>query len=176
MKTLYFNFFLLHLLSCNEGSSSYSSTSNEKIHTPRFESSPSARTGSSIHRFDDVDENLEYPDGRYCASVRYYNPNTGNISHYELDVEVENGELTTLYFPNGGWLDESHFSAPEIESDGSASFISDKGYQYDIELQDPGGCFSNSESSFEEEEEDEEQATIDENEDKEDDNESDYND
>lgn len=84
----------------------------------------------------------EYPDGTYCAEVEYYNPNTGTRSTYELDVEVENGDLTQIDWPNGGWLDETHFS-PENISGGEVSFTSDRGYRYTITLGDyGGGCYS----------------------------------
>jgi hypothetical protein len=65
-------------------------------------------------------------DGDYCASVHYYNPNTGTESDYTLHVEIEDDLLTVIHFPNGGWLDDSHFSPPDI-STGEASFTSAKG-------------------------------------------------
>ena len=50
---------------------------------------------------DDVQKYLDatgdYPDGTYCAEVEYYNPNTGTRSTYDLDVEVENGDLSSKY-------------------------------------------------------------------------------
>ncbi|RYE30454.1 MAG: hypothetical protein EOP48_31980, partial [Sphingobacteriales bacterium] len=55
-----------------------------------------------------------YADGTWCAEVEYYNPNTGTRNTYDLDVEVENNELIQIDWPNGGWLDESHFSAEDI--------------------------------------------------------------
>lgn len=81
----------------------------------------------------DGDEDLQYPDGLYCATVNYYNPNTGTSSTYTLEVEVENEELTTIYWPNGGWLDATHFDPPDI-SDGDAEFTSDRGYDYEVEI------------------------------------------
>ncbi|HLP36954.1 hypothetical protein [Lacibacter sp.] len=80
----------------------------------------------------------EYSDGTWCADVEYYNPNTGTRNTYSLDVEVENGELTQINWPNGGWLDESHFTAEDI-SEGECSFTSDKGYEYTVTLTTKGG-------------------------------------
>lgn len=80
------------------------------------------------------DETVAYPDGTYCAEIDYYNPDTGTRSTYTLNVEVENNELTVIHWPNGGWLDDSHFSPEELDSSGSCSFTSDKGYQYDIQI------------------------------------------
>src|SRR4051794_22101571 len=64
----------------------------------------------------------EYEDGSYCATVEYYNPNSGTESTYTLTVEVEDNEVTQINFPNGGWLDDSHFTPEELDDDGSVSF------------------------------------------------------
>ena len=81
----------------------------------------------------------EYSDGTWCASVDYYNPNTGSSNTYSLDVEIEDGELVQINWSNGGWLDESHFSREDISS-GECSFTSDKGYEYNVTLESEGGC------------------------------------
>jgi hypothetical protein len=91
----------------------------------------------------------EFPDGEYCAEVNYDNPNTGTSSTYNLAVEVENGELVKIQWSNGGWLDSSHFSPPDI-TDGTASFDDDRGREYKVELLEPGNC--NDSSSYVEDE------------------------
>jgi hypothetical protein len=78
-------------------------------------------------------------DGIYCAYVKYYNPSTGTKSIYTLNVEVENNQLIIIYFPNGGWLDSSHFQPKDI-SDGNCTFKSDKGYWFTVKLQKFGRC------------------------------------
>lgn len=83
---------------------------------------------------DNDNEKSKYPDGDYCADVTYYNPNTGTRSTYTLNVEVEGNELTKINWPNGGWLDDSHFSPEELVEDGSCSFTSDRGYSYDVKI------------------------------------------
>lgn len=86
-------------------------------------------------------EDEEGYNGTYCAEVEYYNPSTGTRSTYELDVEVENGYLVQIDWPNGGWLDETHFSSEDISS-GECSFTSDRGYHYTVTLGDKGGgCY-----------------------------------
>jgi hypothetical protein len=85
----------------------------------------------------DTDEG--YEDGTYCAEVEYYNPSTGTRNTYDLDVEVEGGELTEIHWPNGGWLDNSHFY-PEDITDGECEFTSDRGYRYTVILRELGGC------------------------------------
>ncbi len=75
------------------------------------------------------------PDGRYVAEVEYYNPRTGTRSTYTLWVEVEDGRLVTIYWPNGGWLDDDHFTPPEIV-DGVAHFESDREVEYSVVIED----------------------------------------
>jgi hypothetical protein len=89
---------------------------------------------------NDIDQKVdEYSDGTWCAEVEYFNPNTGTRNTYSLNVEVENDELVKINWPNGGWLDESHFIAEDISS-GECSFMSDRGYEYTILLKEKGGC------------------------------------
>ena len=75
----------------------------------------------------------ELEDGTYPANIDYYNPNTGQSSTYTLDVKVRNGRLVEIEWENGGWLDESHFTAPDI-SDGTASFTDDEGREFTVSL------------------------------------------
>lgn len=96
----------------------------------------SGRSGSTDDETSSDEESSSdaYSDGKHCAEVAYYNPTTGTRSTYTLNVEVENNELVTIYWGNGGWLDESHFSPTEIDEDGSCSFTSDKGNQYEVTI------------------------------------------
>jgi len=89
---------------------------------------------------NDTEEESGYSDGDYCATVNYYNPNTGTSSSYTLTVEVEDGELTQIHWPNGGWLDDSHFTPEELDEDGAVSFTSDKGYEYEVQIDSKGPC------------------------------------
>ena len=81
-------------------------------------------------------EQSDIEDGEHEAEVQYYNPHTGTSSTYTLTVDVENGEVVKIYWPNGGWLDESHFTGADLDEDGNASFTSDKGYEYNITITD----------------------------------------
>lgn len=96
-----------------------------------------SNTSSSQQIYYESDEpgNEEdgYADGNYCATVEYYNYTTGTRSAYILEVEIENNELTVIHWPNGGWLDNTHFSPPDI-SYGSATFTSDRGVDYTVEI------------------------------------------
>lgn len=75
-----------------------------------------------------------FEDGIYCAEVDYYNPNTGTSSEYTLEVEVKSSEVTTIYWRNGGWLDEDHFTPELLDEQGSCSFTSDRGYEYTVQI------------------------------------------
>ena len=87
----------------------------------------------NIPEDEEDDDRYEYKDGMYCATVEYYNPNTGTNSSYTLNIEIENDNLVTIHWPNGGWLDESHFISEDISS-GSCSFTSDKGNEYNVTI------------------------------------------
>lgn len=102
----------------------------------------------------DEDGNIIYSDGTYCADVEYYNPDTGTRSTYSLNVEVENNEVTVIHWPNGGWLDDSHFSPEELDSDGYCSFTSDKGYEYTIQITGPECSYTDETAAESDSEED----------------------
>ena len=87
----------------------------------------------NIPEDEEDDDRYEYSDGMYCATVEYYNPNTGTNNSYTLNIEIENDNLVTIHWPNGGWLDESHFISEDISS-GSCSFTSDKGNEYNVTI------------------------------------------
>ena len=116
--------------------------------------------GSSSEDLD-VDYAIEgqteegFEDGTYCADVTYYNPNTGTENTYTLEVEVYNNEVTQINWNNGGWMDEDHFTAEQLDSDGSCSFTSDKGYDYTVQITGQN-CGSTDESSFENDVQDDE--------------------
>ncbi len=95
------------------------------------------KSGTSDSRSENERSELKYRDGTFCAGVTYYNPSTGTRHTYKLNVEVEDNELTMIHWPNGGWLDDSHFTPVELDNDGSCSFTSDRGYQFDIQITGP---------------------------------------
>lgn len=78
-----------------------------------------------------------YNDGTYCARVEYETIN-GSSAVY-MPVIVENGEVIKLFWSNGGYLDEKHFSGAIVEGDGSAYFTDDRDRSFYIELLTRGG-------------------------------------
>jgi hypothetical protein len=75
-----------------------------------------------------------YEDGIYCASIDYYNPNTGNRNQYVLEVEVENNEVVQINFGNGGWLDSDHMTPEPLDENGECTITSDRNYEYGIQI------------------------------------------
>lgn len=114
--------FMLLLQSCNNKSSS---------------------SESEIPAEEKVDN---YPDGTYCAEVSYYNPNTGTNTKNDFNVDVESKAVLKIQFPNGGWLDDSHFTPAELDENGYCSFTSDKGYKYEVQITGPECEFTASSS------------------------------
>lgn len=117
------------------------SCKNEKDYNIKdsFYSSPEETTLEDEEGYSTSEKNF---NGTYCAEVEYYNPNTGTRNTYDLDVEVEDGYLVQINWPNGGWLDETHFTSEDISS-GECEFRSDKGYRYTVTLGEKGGGCNN---------------------------------
>ena len=85
-------------------------------------------------------EIIGYMDGTYCAEVEYYYSETGTNSTYTLSVEVEDNQLIRIDWPNGGWLDDTHFTPVDIEN-GTVEFSSDRGVDYTVRiLGEEGDC------------------------------------
>lgn len=98
-----------------------------------------SNSSSSYSNYEDNEDG--YADGTYCAEIEYFYSKTGTRSTYTLEVEIENNELVIIHWPNGGWLDDSHFYPPDI-SDGYADFESDEGVEYTVEITgEEGDCF-----------------------------------
>lgn len=134
-------FFLVFCLSCgNKKKNSEQSDSNSSNYSDNNNESNSYESDDEkAEENEDVEEVVEeeeekYPDGTYCAEVEYSNPNTGTNSSYTLTVEVEGNEITQINWPNGGMLDQDHFSGAELDKDGSTSFTSDMGYDYEVQV------------------------------------------
>jgi len=60
----------------------------------------------------------------------------GYRQSYTLDVEVEDGEVKQINFPNGGWLDSDHISPEEIDENGNCYIEGENGKTYEIEIED----------------------------------------
>ena len=130
--------------SCSGCSSSSSNSSDSNKSGSDYQ--PSSLYNSSVYYdTDDEEYDEEYDDeyeegdskiedGTHTADVEYYNPNTGYSNSYTLEVEVVDGYVVTIYFPNGGWLDDSHMDPPELDEDGNCTVYTDRGYEYEIHI------------------------------------------
>ena len=105
--------------SCSQASDEeYEATSDEYFYDEEIES----------------DDEQGYEDGTYTASVDYYNPETGYSATYTLDVEVVDNEVTVIYFPNDGYLDEDHIWPTALDSFGYASVDGENGKTYEVQI------------------------------------------
>lgn len=96
--------------------------------------------GGSAGRPKDSKASQDFNDGKHCAAIAYHNPKTGKSSNYQLTVEILQNEVVKLHWPNGGWLDQSHFCCATLDGEGHTSFTSDKGYNYDVTVLSTGEC------------------------------------
>lgn len=80
------------------------------------------------------EENVGYEDGTYTATVYYNNPETDYSATYTLDVEVEDNEVTIIYFPNDGYLDEDHIWPEELDDEGYVMIYGEEGKTYEIQI------------------------------------------
>jgi len=76
----------------------------------------------------------QFKDGRYPASVKYFNPKTEHAKTHELFVRVRQCKVVQIDFPNGGWLDENHIPATPITKEGGASLTDDKGRIWQVQI------------------------------------------
>jgi hypothetical protein len=83
---------------------------------------------------DSFEEEEPYPDGAYEATVYYHNSSTGYSATYTLEVEVEGNEVTVIYFPNDGWLDDDHIWPDELDEDGYVLIEGEDGKSYEVQI------------------------------------------
>lgn len=123
---------LLALLACG----SCSSNKSDKPIEPNNENNEQeiAEYHGNCNNYDNFSVTSEFEDGTYSATVDYYNPNTGTSNTYSLDVEVEDNHVVTIYFNNGGYLDENHIEPGELDEDGYCIVHGEEGKTYEISL------------------------------------------
>lgn len=76
----------------------------------------------------------DFKDGTHSASVGYRNPKTEHTAKYELKVHVKDCRVIQIDFPNGGWLDEDHIPATQINENKEAVLKDDKGREWKVRL------------------------------------------
>jgi hypothetical protein len=107
--------------------------------TTQYEPKPLAEIGNDIEIRNDTEKKSKektcgIADGTHSATVDYYNSKTDHTAKYDLKVRVKDCKVIQIDFPNGGWLDESHIPATEINGNGDAALKDDKGRAWKIHL------------------------------------------
>ncbi len=99
-------------------------------------SSPSYNRSNTNTEDDDVEvsSSCTIEDGTYSATVDYNNPETGYSNTYTLDVDVESCQVVQINFLKGGWLDEDHIDAADIDEDGNANVSGENGKTYEVHI------------------------------------------
>lgn len=81
-------------------------------------------------------------DGKYCTIVTI--ENVVNPGDYNLTVDITDNRLFKIYFPNEGWLDETHFVPKKVivESNGYCSLKDDRGrdISFFLSQDEKGSC------------------------------------
>ena len=129
MRILTYLFIIITILtSCNN--------SNDKSSTDRNSNyyKESSEYNDYEENEDDYYEEEGFEDDTYSATVDYYNPETGYSATYTLDVEVEDNQVTIIYFPNDGYLDDDHIWPDELDENGFVSIEGEEGKTYDVQI------------------------------------------
>lgn len=123
-------------IGCQEPSNNIDPVHQDTI---QYQSKPSTEIGNDIEVRIDTEKKPEektcgFTDGTHTAAVDYYNPKTKHTAKYDLQVHVKDCKVVQIDFPNGGWLDEDHIPATEINEAGDAALKDDKGRAWKIHL------------------------------------------
>jgi major membrane immunogen (membrane-anchored lipoprotein) len=108
-------------------------TSSNKSHVVS-NNSAQYELNTIIDKKEASNTNCGFKDGTYFASADYHNPKTKHTAKYELQVHVKDCKVVQIDFPNGGWLDEDHIPATQINESKEAVLKDDKGRQWKIRL------------------------------------------
>ena len=102
--------------------------------SPSFSTDSEYSNGTDDELTDESSEGSEIEDGTHSATVYYNNPQTGYSATYTLDVEVEDGQVIQIDFPNGGYIDSDHITPEALNSDGECTIYGDDGKTYCIHI------------------------------------------
>ncbi len=102
--------------------------------SPSFSTDSEYSNGTDDELTDESSEGSEVEDGTHSATVYYNNPQTGYSATYTLDVEVEDGQVVQIDFPNGGYIDSDHITPEVLNSDGECTIYGDDGKTYVIHI------------------------------------------
>jgi hypothetical protein len=99
---------------------------------------PSKAPSSEDNSGDDDDDKsgCGVDDGTHSATIAYYNPSTNYSATYTVDVEVDGCQVTQINFNNGGYLGPNHIAPTDIDEDGDAPVVDDRGRSYGVHIDD----------------------------------------
>lgn len=145
MKVLLHNFWIFALiltvnLSCSNNHKTDNPNSSSDDSKDQIENSSTSQSTNDTSTGDNDEDSKsnasnKVDDGTYSATVDYNNPSTGYSATYTLDVEVSDGQVVQINFPNDGYLDEDHITAADIDEDGIATVEGEDGKTYEVHIE-----------------------------------------
>ena len=140
-QAIYFLTILTLFLTCGCSENKDENSTNSEFEEEEFEQEENnlildqASEEIKIEENDDYrDEGQIFENGTYPAFVDYYNPQTGYSASYYLDVEVEYNQITIIYFPNDGYLDDDHIWPEELDENGYAFIYGEDDKSYEVQI------------------------------------------
>ena len=136
MRNLIYIFGIVTLLtSCNNSSDRSSNNESSNSYEENSDYDEYEDEVYEVEYYEEAEEQEEgFEDGTYSATVDYYNPETGYSETYTLDVEVEGNQVTIIYFPNDGYLDDDHIWPDYLDESGFVRIEGEDGKTYDIQI------------------------------------------
>jgi hypothetical protein len=128
-------FCALILLSCSNNSTKEAEKENPIRQYKSSSSNSSSDDNEENNDASSRNNNCNFKNDTYSATVDYNNPETNFSNTYTLEVEVEDCQIIKIYFPKGGWLDEDHISAADIDDGGNATVEGEDGKTYEIHIE-----------------------------------------
>ena len=84
---------------------------------------------SSSSDFHNINDPIE--DGKYCANIKVKTNKSTKI--YRLTITTKNNYLHKIDWPNGGWLDNTHYKLPEFYEN-EATFTDDRVRKFEVKI------------------------------------------
>ena len=140
-RTTYFLSILVILLICSCSDNKHENSTNSEYKEETLDLDENNFTLDENEEEVDIkeidyhtDEGPKFENGTYPAFVDYYNPQTGYSASYYLDVEVEYNQITIIYFPNDGYLDDDHIWPDELDENGYAFIYGEDDKSYEVQI------------------------------------------
>lgn len=74
--------------------------------------------GTLVFAINGCGNKFTKPNGMYCAEVKYKNPKTNTEKYYTLNIDINENQLTHIYWKNGGWLLDENFEPTDFDENG----------------------------------------------------------